>query len=77
MTLPKGNTELSRDTRPIAAVWFERGEGGWRVDDNGCAKIEAYDENGSMANVPWVAIYNHDGVIVSRIPAGMLSIVYE
>ena len=48
MDLPKGNTELSRDTREITGVWFENGEG-WQIGPR-CTKIEAYDENGQMIN---------------------------
>ena len=74
MTLLKGNTELSRDPRPITSVWFDSGHG-WSVGER-CTKIEAYDENGEMANVPWLAVHNPDGTIVARIPARMVTVLY-
>lgn len=76
MNLLKGNTELSRDPRPITGVWFEgENAGGWRVGER-CTKIEAYDENGEMASVPWIAVHNPDGTIIARIPARMVTVMY-
>lgn len=79
MTLLKGNTELSKDTRPIEAVYFTDGEGGFLVGAkyrNGeVTGIEAYDESGHMANIPWVAVFM-DGKLAVRVPADRVSIHY-
>ena len=76
MKLPKGNTELSRDPRPITGVWFHDQENsGWAVGPR-VTKIEAYDENGQMANVPWIAVFNPDDTIIARIPADKVTVMY-
>ena len=40
---------------------------GARVGHDGVQKIVPYCENGSLAPVVWFAVYDGDGVIVSRI----------
>jgi len=76
MHLPKGNTELSRDPRPITGVFYGDGDdSGWRVGPR-VTKIEAYDECGSMSHVPWIAIFNPDDTIIARIPADKVVVMY-
>jgi hypothetical protein len=76
--LPKGHTELSKDPRPIQAIyWPMEGAGGYRVGDaSGATRIEAYDENGQMAAVPWVAVFKGDDLIC-RVPADQVSVHYD
>lgn len=76
MELPKGNTVLSSDPRPITGVWYNDAEdGGWKVGPR-VTKIEAYDECGSMSHVPWIAVFNPDDTIIARIPADKVTVVY-
>lgn len=77
MRLLKGKTELSLDTREIAgAYWPVEGTEGFTVGVNGVTRIEAYDENGQMAMVPWVAVFKGDQ-ICCRAPAAQMSVHYK
>lgn len=77
MELPKGHTTLSKDDQPIvAAYWLVEGPAGYRVGQSDVIKIEAYDENGSMSQVPWLAIFKGDKIVM-RIAAENMSIHYE
>lgn len=77
MELPKGNTVLTRDSRPITiVVWPDEQESMWKVGQGGCTRIEAYDENGSMAAVPWIAVFKGDE-IVARFSAGQVTVGYQ
>jgi hypothetical protein len=77
MKLPKRHTELSRDDRRISAVYYDDASGScFEVGGSRCAKIEAYDESGHMACIPWIAIIDADDFIVCRIPADKVSIFY-
>lgn len=81
----QGHTELSKDTRPIRAIWFLDGEEGlysegWQVGDglrggDTVMKIVAYDEHGEMGCVPWVAVVGLEGVAL-RMPARNIAIDY-
>lgn len=73
MDFPKGLTELSRDTRRIKSIAFEE-DGSWQVGSS-CDRIEAYDETGEMAHVPWLAVINN-GAIIARVPARMVVVSY-
>lgn len=77
MELPKGNTVLSKDTRAIGAVWFPMSADptltGWQANES--VRIEAYDEMGSNAYVPWIAVFA-DGILRHRVPASALVISY-
>ncbi len=55
--------KLENDSRPIQLV-VTPGEGGsfWRVGHKGITKIETYFENGQMALIPWIAVYEGDSV---------------
>ena len=64
--LPRGDTVLSRDNRIITSVF--RGDFLYTVGRGTVDHIYAYDENGSMAPVPWIAIVK-DGKITVRFPA--------
>ncbi len=76
MELWKGGTMLSKDERPIMSVWFfGENTGGFTVGDSNVTKIEAYDDNGSMSHVPWIAVFKGDHLAV-RIPANQVSIHY-
>lgn len=72
----KGHTVLSSDERPIKAIyWPGENEPGWIVGESGCTRIVAYDENGSMANVPWLAVFVGDHLRM-RVPADQVSVHY-
>lgn len=73
--LPKGNTELSKDPRPIRQINVAGDMQAWFVSHPPGIRIEAYDENGSMAAVPWIAVFRGDDII-ARIPAQQVSIHY-
>ena len=74
--LPKGNTVLSRDARPIAAVFYpQEADPGFTVGSNGCTQIVAYDESGQQA-IPWIAVFVGDE-IKWRIPADQVSVRYN
>ncbi len=70
------------DERPIASAWSESGEFGATVgyplnDPTTITKIEPYHENGEVAPVVWLLVWNGD-VIVSRLNAAkMAEIVYQ
>lgn len=78
--LTKGYTALSKDRRPIRAIFFPaEGAAGYIVGDSRdgchCDAIEAYDEHGEMGWVPWVAVIE-DGQIIARLPAWQISVHY-
>ncbi len=75
MTLPKGHTELSQDTRAIVAIYYEGDGGGFEVGDGRTTSIEAYDECGEMSMTPWLAVFQ-DFTIICRVPARLVSIYY-
>lgn len=65
------------DPRPIAAIWFDHGQG-YRVSeasDYACSRIVAYREHGQGDFVPWLAVYQGEH-LESRVPAHMVTIVY-
>lgn len=66
MKLPKGRTVLSQDPRPITSVvWVRSSEGEcYRVGHNDITRIEAYDESGHMANIPWIAVFKGDDIVL-------------
>ena len=76
MELPKGQTTLSKDNRPIHAIYWP-GENGqsFTVGTCGVTKIEAYDENGHMANIPWVAVLKGEEIAI-RAPADQVFVQY-
>jgi hypothetical protein len=77
MDMPKGHTILSQDDRPIVAIyWPVEGVAGFRVGECGTTRIEAYDESGHMANIPWLAVFKGDE-IVCRVPADHVSVHYK
>lgn len=78
MELPKGATELSKDTRPIQViVWPAFGnQRPLRLGHDGVTRIEAYDENGELAAVPWVAVFKGDDLVL-RTAARHVFVSYE
>jgi hypothetical protein len=74
--MTKGHTELSRDARPIWSVFWPVEGAGFTVGQGKCTRIEAYDENGELAHVPWVAVFFGDE-IVARIPANQVAVHYK
>jgi hypothetical protein len=71
MTVSETIVKTLDDKRPIYWVgtptnW--EGEAEFMVGQGGVTKILAYGENGEMAEVTWLAIYQGEGVWV-RLPA--------
>lgn len=58
-------TKIVDDLRPIQSVVTLGGEAGewWAVGRGNTTRIEAYHENGQMALVPWLAIYEGDEIV--------------
>lgn len=73
----KGDTELSKDPRPIQViVWNgDPNESHFKVGQNGTTAIVAYDESGHMASVPWIAVFKGDE-IVCRVQADAVTVSY-
>lgn len=63
------------EDREISEVHYPR-SGGFVVGEEDITKIEAYEENGQMAPVPWIAVYRK-GELYRRIPAQRLTICYD
>lgn len=70
---------ICNDPRPIKAIWFEgENAGGYSVEPAyKVSKIVAYEENGQCAPVPFYAVYDLDGNIKARVPAQMVTVIYE
>ncbi len=69
-------SEIMNDERLIKVVWNET-EKVVAVGLRGVTKIEAYEENGEMAAVVWLRIWQGDH-LYARIRAGAMSeIVYQ
>lgn len=67
------------DPRPILAIWYDgENAGGYSVSAGyDVSKIVAYRENGQMDNVPFYAVYDLEGNIKARVPAQMVTVVYD
>ena len=69
------------DPRPILSIWYEGDNAvGYSVDprwDQTTSKIIAYQENGQCAPVPFFAVYDLAGNIKVRVPAQMVTVVYD
>lgn len=68
------------DPRPIRAIWYNGEDaGGYCTKTAGyfVSKIVAYRENGSMDHMPFYAIYDLEGNIKARVPAHMVTVVYD
>ena len=69
--------KILEDKTPIVGIHFDHAQlsvyvgGGLDV-----TKIEAYPENGQMAEVPWIAVWKGDNILY-RIPANLCRIEYE
>lgn len=66
---------LSQDKRPILSLWFGDEEGShWIVGGQDVTEIEAYDEVGAEAMVPWFAVYK-GRTLVARVNAAKVETV--
>lgn len=75
--LPKGNTVLSKDdSRAILAIHMPGDPQAWFRVGRGCTRIEAYDENGDMASIPWLAVFDGDEIIF-RTAAAHVGVAYR
>ena len=72
--MERGHTEMSKDSRPIYSAIGDNGR--YIVGSLGVTKIEAYDENGEMAYVPWLAVFQGDE-LAYRVPARCMSVCYH
>ena len=72
---------IHMDDRPIRSIWYPGEDGGgYSTDPNfdGCtSKIVAYGENGQCAAVPFYAVYDLSGAIKARVPAQLVTVIYE
>lgn len=62
------------DKREISSVSF--GEEGFCVGHNGVTRIEAYQEPGQSAYVPWFAIFEDDKIVARANAAHVVSVAY-
>lgn len=69
------------DKRPIRSIWYDGVDtGGYSIDqrhDKTTSKIVAYADNGQMAPVPFYAVYDLEGNIKARVPAHMVTVIYD
>lgn len=71
---------IKNDVRPIQSVLTMGGAipaGWWAVGRMNVTKIEPYFENGQMAVVPWLAIYEGDVITVRINGAAVEHISYD
>lgn len=71
------HSALASDPRPIKAIWFHGGEGGFIVGTESVEAIEAYDEVGAYGWEPWVAVNRAGGEIIYRTAARHVGIEYQ
>jgi len=74
--LPRGGCVLTRDDRAIKAVVYPD-DSGWTVGTGTVQRIVAYDENGSMSHVPWLAVFDFQDQILARVPAHLVTVTYQ
>ena len=55
---------ILKDKRKIKALSCDLSRYTWRVGQDGITKIEAYGENGHMAEVIWFAVWAGDEIIL-------------
>lgn len=69
------------DPRTILSIWYPGEDaGGYSIipkHDGSTSKIVAYGENGHMAAVAFYAVYDHAGNIKARVPAGLVTVIYQ
>ncbi len=69
------------DPRPIKSIWYDgENAGGYSTDpqwDQTTDKIVAYREHGASDFTPYYAVYDHGGNIKARVPAHMVTVIYE
>lgn len=69
------------DPRTIASIWYDgEGAGGYSIDprhDKSTGKIIAYREHGQSDFTPYFAVYDHQGSIKARVPAYMVTVIYQ
>jgi len=69
--------EMMHDGRPIKLIqWDDKEDGQYQVGFCGCTAIRAYGEPGSMAMVPWLAVYVGEE-IVCRVAAHKVTVNYD
>ncbi len=69
------------DPRSIRSIFYPgENAGGYSVDkrwDTSTSKIVAYREHGATDFVPFFAVYDHDGAIKARVPAYLVTVIYD
>ena len=69
------------DPREIESIWYPGEDaGGYSTIakfDGSTKAIRAYREHGELAFVPYYAVYDADGAIKARVPAGHVTVVYK
>ena len=71
--------KIEADPRPIQSVTMpgEGSLGWWAVGRENITKIELYFENGQMAEVPWLAIYEGNAIAFRINCAAVAYICYD
>jgi len=64
--------KIAKDPSRIQSAWGDDGETGATVGRDGVTRIEAYEENGQMAPVPWLAVFK-SGRCVQRLNAAHMT----
>ena len=69
------------DPREIESIWYPGEDaGGYSTItkfDSSTSAIRVYREPGELAFVPFYAVYDADGAIKARVPAGHVTVVYK
>jgi hypothetical protein len=67
---------ITNDPRVIQHIYPHEGWG-YKVGRDGITRIEAYDEHGNGAFVPWFAVYKGDEMVMRVNAAYISGVVYE
>jgi len=67
---------IIEDPREIETICFGR-YGYLKVGEKDVSKIEPYEENGQMAKITWLAVYNTDGELQLRMNSADVIIEYK
>lgn len=75
--MKEDTNNILNDDRNISMVAFSyEGDAGGVYRSSEEIKIEAYPEPGEHCYIPWIRVLKN-GEVISRFPAGMVSIYYE
>lgn len=76
--MQRGNTELSREARPIISIESHRNaEQQYAASKSEGITIVAYDELSDFGYVPWVAVFKEGDGCIYRVRADQVAIFYS